>query len=211
MVRRSSSSVFVGGAYVFPGGAIDEVDTSDTARTLFGDGASAPWLSAAVRETAEEAGLVVPTGGGHIPRGLRGAELLEALAADGYLFDESRLAYFSNWVTPKGQPRRFDTRFFVTDAPKGTHAFPDAVEVTEAIWVTPHEALENRTNRHWMLVPPTIATLELLTGFDTSDEVLAYARRQTSITRIEPRIGRGDDGSPSLLMPGDPGYEEADA
>ena len=32
MVRRSKASAFVGGAYVFPGGAIDEVDHSDLAR-----------------------------------------------------------------------------------------------------------------------------------------------------------------------------------
>ncbi len=32
MVRRSSASVFVGGAYVFPGGAVDGDDHSDLAR-----------------------------------------------------------------------------------------------------------------------------------------------------------------------------------
>ena len=100
MVRRASSSVFVGGAHVFPGGALDVVDRSETARKLFGDGPLSPWLSAAVRETAEEAGLVVPTGEIEAPRKTRGMDLLRALDEAGYVFDPSRFAYLSNWVTP---------------------------------------------------------------------------------------------------------------
>lgn len=209
MVRRASSSVFVGGAHVFPGGALDAVDRSETARKLFGDGPLSPWLSAAVRETAEEAGLIVPTGRIEAPRKTRGMDLLRALDEAGYVFDPSRFAYLSNWVTPKGQPRRFDTRFFVTDAPEKTQASPDATEVTETVWVTPSAALDHWSRGEWMLVQPTLSTLRTLAEFDETEAVLSFAHSQTFIPRIEPRVIRRD-GTLRILMPGDAGYEEAD-
>jgi len=210
MVRRAVSSAFVGGAYVFPGGAVDAADRSDTARRIFGDGAISPWLSAGVRETAEEAGVIIPAGPRQptVPKGVKGSRLLGVLDDDGYVFDARRFAYLWNWVTPKGEPRRFDTRFFVTDAPAGLEAAPDAAEVTEAVWVTPHDALTYSRERGWTLVPPTVATLELLAGYEDPEAVLAFAERQAVVPRIEPRIVVSE-GFLRLLMPGDSGYEEA--
>jgi len=209
MVRRAASSVFVGGAHVFPGGALDAVDRSETARKLFGDGPLSPWLSAGVRETAEEADLIVPTGQIDTPRRTHGMELLRVLDEAGYVFDSSRFAYLSNWVTPKGQSRRFDTKFFVTDASEQTRASPDAAEVTETVWVTPRAALDHWSRGEWMLVRPTLATLKTLAKFDETDEVLSFAHSQTSIPRIEPRVVE-QGGTLKILMPGDDGYDEAD-
>ena len=210
MVRRATSSAFVGGAHVFPGGAVDAADRSDVARRIFGDDETSPWLSAAVRETAEEAGVIIPAGPGQpaVPKGVKGSRLLGILDDDGYVFDAKRFAYLSNWLTPKGQPRRFNTRFFVTDAPAGLEAAPDAAEVTEAIWVTPHDALAYRRERKWTLVPPTVATLKLLGAYEDPREVLAFAEGQAFVPRIEPRIVI-HEGSLRILMPGDSGYEEA--
>ncbi|MDQ1403681.1 MAG: hypothetical protein QOG03_1997 [Actinomycetota bacterium] len=72
MLRRNLNSDFVGGAYVFPGGAVDEADrhadleavcegrSDDQASTLLGvaSGGLAYWV-AAVRESFEEAGVLV--------------------------------------------------------------------------------------------------------------------------------------------------------
>lgn len=74
MLRRSLSSEFVGGAYVFPGGAVDPVDgdpelfgrcfgrTDAEASALLGleSGGLAYWVSA-IRECFEEAGVLVAT------------------------------------------------------------------------------------------------------------------------------------------------------
>jgi 8-oxo-dGTP pyrophosphatase MutT (NUDIX family) len=52
LVQRNPASRFMGGAWVFPGGSVDEVD---------GDGAQDAALRAAgVREVAEEAGIAIP-------------------------------------------------------------------------------------------------------------------------------------------------------
>lgn len=86
LVRRAASLSFHGGAWVFPGGRIDEVD-----RQAAGAGADIREAArrAAVREAREEAGLVI--------------------TADA-------LVPLSRWITPEGMPRRFDTWFFAAPA-----------------------------------------------------------------------------------------------
>ena len=48
-----------------------------------------------------------------------------AVTSAGFRLDASGLAYLSNWVTPPGPPRRFDTRFFVVAVPADAAASPD--------------------------------------------------------------------------------------
>jgi 8-oxo-dGTP pyrophosphatase MutT (NUDIX family) len=74
MLRRNLNSDFVGGAYVFPGGAVDEADrhadlervstgrSDDQASNLLGieQGGLAFWV-AAIRESFEEAGVLLAT------------------------------------------------------------------------------------------------------------------------------------------------------
>jgi 8-oxo-dGTP pyrophosphatase MutT (NUDIX family) len=74
MLRRNLNSDFVGGAYVFPGGAVDDADrhadlervcrgrSDDQASSLLGvdSGGLAYWV-AAIRESFEEAGVLLAT------------------------------------------------------------------------------------------------------------------------------------------------------
>jgi 8-oxo-dGTP pyrophosphatase MutT (NUDIX family) len=212
MVRRASASEFGGGAYVFPGGAIDEEDRSDLAgRAVAGvdDPEMLPWVAAAVRETAEESGVLLlssPRVGSDLI-GLHGVDLYRAVVEAGTTFDGRGLAYLSNWVTPESEPRRFDTRFFLAEVPAGTDADPDEHEVTDAVWILPHEALERAKQRDWFMLPPTILTLRTLDRFDTPQQAVEFARTQAHVPRIEPKIVVGDDGGIRLLMPGQAGYE----
>jgi 8-oxo-dGTP pyrophosphatase MutT (NUDIX family) len=212
MVRRASASEFVGGAYVFPGGALDEEDGSDLAgRAVAGvdDAEMLPWVAAAVRETAEESGVLLlssPQGDADLV-GLHGMDLFRAVVEAGTTFDGGGLAYLSNWVTPVSEPRRFDTRFFLAEVPAGTEARPDEHEITDAVWIRPHQALKRARQREWFMLPPTILTLRTLDRFDTPEEAVEFARAQTQVPRIEPMIVVGDDGQIRLLMPGQGGYD----
>jgi 8-oxo-dGTP pyrophosphatase MutT (NUDIX family) len=212
MVERARGSAFVGGAFVFPGGAVDDVDRGPVAAELFGVSEMAPYWSAAVRETFEEAGVVIP--GASVEQtpapGLHGEAYLQALRDAGYWFDPAELPWLSNWVTPRGQPRRFDTRFFVAAVHEETEARPDLTEVVDALWVAPSQALENHRERRWRLPPPTLETLQLLGRFEEPTEVVALARSQVEVPKIAPRMRFGDDGTVTILMPGDPGYDEVE-
>lgn len=108
MGQRAKGHVFMPDKWVFPGGRVDPGDarapaaaelTPETDALLrLGGAVRRPpraFAQAAVRETREEAGLIV---GG----------------ADGP--DLSQLAFICRAVTPPYRPRRFDARFFLADA-----------------------------------------------------------------------------------------------
>jgi 8-oxo-dGTP pyrophosphatase MutT (NUDIX family) len=121
MGQRGSSAAFMPGKFVFPGGAVDPVD-ADVPVTL--DQVNASGLShestrsptalaaAAIRELWEETGHIL----GHrahwpnAPKGWRG------FAASGHQPNGQALQFFFRAITPPGRPRRFDARFFLTDA-----------------------------------------------------------------------------------------------
>lgn len=205
MVRRAGSAAFVGGAYVFPGGAVEEIDRSDLARRAVSgvpDPEMFPWVAAALREAAEEAGVLITTQPVAGLEGLHGPDLYQALAERSAAFDGARLAYLSNWVTPEGPPRRFDTRFFVAVVDPGTQLRADGDEVTRAVWVAPQLALERADSGEWLMIPPTLETLRVLGRFGDPAEAVAFAAAQDSVPRFEPQLVTRPDGSVAVLMPG---------
>jgi len=210
MVRRDHKAVFMSGSYVFPGGAVDDTDDSPLARTAVtwsGAADEFPWRAAALRELFEEAGVLVGPQT-EIDQRLEGAEFYEALVAAGERLDADALEYVGNWVTPPGPPRRFDARFFLV-AGSGDPVTDDR-EVFDAVWVRPIDALEAADRGEMQLEFPTRKTLEMFSDVATTAELMAVAA-SIEVKRIGPRIGRAEDGSIVLLVPGDDGYDEAPA
>jgi 8-oxo-dGTP pyrophosphatase MutT (NUDIX family) len=211
MVRRVISAAFMGDAYVFPGGALDDCDRGPLAAAVVrwaGDPAELPWRAAALRELAEEAGVFLTDPPGARAAG-QGEDLYRGLAATGAVLDADRLAYFSNWVTPRGAPRRFDARFYAVEVPVGLEAGADRTEVTEAWWVSPADALQRADEGRWRVEFPTRRHLEALASHATPAEVVAAAPGPGRVVRVEPRLSIGGDGTWRVMLPGDAGYEEA--
>jgi 8-oxo-dGTP pyrophosphatase MutT (NUDIX family) len=210
MVRRNRKSAFMGGAHVFPGGALEPGDDAEDARQVVawnGPPEEYRWRAAALRELAEEAGVLLCI---DPPKyeGQQGADLYRLLRTAGAVLDAGRLEYLSNWVTPVGPPRRFDTRFFVTTVDAGTAIASDRREVFDAVWVDPAAALAQADAGNWRIELPTRAHLELLTGFELADEVVAHAGAAKPYP-IEPRVAIDDQGALKVLLPGEPGFEAA--
>lgn len=174
MLRRNSKLAFYGGAWVFPGGRIDE---TDRAAAVDGDALSAARL-AAVRETREEAGLLV--------------------APDD-------LVYFAQWLTPPGRPRRFDTWYFAVLAPPGS-VIIDRGEVHDHRWMRPQEALDARDLGEIELPPPTFVTLWQLAEFPSARAAYAALSDQ-EVVRYVPRPIPVDGGT-VFLYAEDAGYED---
>jgi 8-oxo-dGTP pyrophosphatase MutT (NUDIX family) len=196
-VRRGDAAPFMGNARVFPGGVVRE-----------GAEEERPWRAAALRELAEEAGVFLTDPPGTVAAGSDTA-LYGNLAAAGGRFDAGALVYLSNWVTPRGLSRRFDTRFYVASVTAQTRAAADGIEVFEAEWLPPAEVLARADAGEWHLEMPTRAHVELLAGFHDCADLLNYAARQRPVRCIRPRILVADDGSWRVVMPDEPGYEEA--
>lgn len=210
LVRRDHKAVFMGGARVFPGGAIDEVDRSDLARAAVawsGPADEFGWRAAALRELFEEAGILIGSDE-EIDQSLAGADFYSAVAATGHQLEADALTYFANWVTPVGPRRRFDARFYLARA--DGEVITDNKEVFDAAWASPAEALAVADRGEWQLEFPTRATLKMLVGYPNATELVA-GYSASEVTRMEPRIGRGVGDMPRVLLPGDPGYESAPA
>ena len=209
MVRRAREASFMGGARVFPGGALEECDHGDLARRAVrwsGPDEELPWRAAALRELSEEADVTLTDPPISVTG--EGEDVYRAVVDAGASLDADRLSYIANWVTPRGPSRRFDARFYLTDVPADWKAAPDEREVFDHEWVTAHAALEHHENGNWLVELPTRVQLEALARHDTVEGAIeALARRPDEVERIEPRLARDADGSPRVVLPGEPEYE----
>lgn len=233
LVKRHGRSGFMAGAHVFPGGRVDDDDRSwsdqlsaDARAHAVGlvdgiddDDVCVGYCVAAVRETAEECGLLLAKdGAGATPAGdvaeavfealQGGASFHEQLRERGLVPDLLGLSAFAWWVTPEAEPKRYDTRFFLARAPADQMASIDAHEVTEGDWMAPDDALRRYQAGEIHLAPPTLATLEDLSGAADLDAAIARAKRP--LRPVMPVLHHQDDGM-VLSLPGDPLHPEDEA
>ena len=203
MVRRSRSATFMGNARVFPGGVVEPADDSETARAVVrwsGPEEEFAWRAAALRELAEEAGIVVgQPGSSAVGPDDPAPVVYEQARRAGIVFDADRLVYLANWVTPAGLPRRYDTRFYVTIVGGETVPVADDREVFDPVWVAPAEAIARGDAGEWDVEFPTRVVLWMIDGCDGPDAVVAAATSARRIERIEPVLDMGDNGARVLL------------
>ena len=235
MMQRNLQSVFVPGMYVFPGGALDAADgapelnalcsgmaDSQASNTLgIPTGGLAYW-TAAIRESFEEAGLLIgydETAGlvaldtpdlaeryrqhrHALNQGTRG--LLEILRAERLTLAVDQLVYFSHWITPVSAPRRYDTRFFVAAAPPAQSPLHDNHETISHVWVRPATALDRHRKNDFKMRFPTTRTLEEFAAYDSVGALMAAMRAKRNIPAILPHISRAG----GRVLPGEPGYTD---
>lgn len=150
MGMRGAGAAFMPSKYVFPGGAVDpedagtdlagEIDPETLRRLLVeprveSDTMPHQILAAALRELAEETGLLI---------GQPGASSMIGYAEAGLMPDAAALHFVFRAITPPGRPRRFDARFFLADAAH-LHGDPDDFsracdELSHLHWVPMAEA-----------------------------------------------------------------------
>ena len=86
-----------------------------------------------------------------------------------------RIHFYNRFVTPLGRPRRFDTRFFIAEAPAGQTGQHDDKETVESIWISPREALERNAAKEFDLMNVTRRQLEVLAEFGSKRALLEMA------------------------------------
>ena len=133
---------------------------------------------------------------------------LDACRAEGLLLAVDRVHYFSHWITPEPAPKRYDTRFFVTALPPDQVAVHDDYETVDTVWVRPVEALARARAGEFDLIFPTMKNLEAISRFTTSAELLGAAASVERVPTVLPRVVADATGF-RILLPGDPGYDEA--
>jgi 8-oxo-dGTP pyrophosphatase MutT (NUDIX family) len=218
--RRPRTMGFAGGLWVFPGGRVDAADGDPAVDAIWAGPPPAAWaermgvtvaharglVMAACRETFEEAGvLLVDRPPDPLAREAGRRELLDGkrgfaamLARMGVRLDTARLRYWAWWLTPEGELRRYDTRFFVAALPSDTAATAEGLaEVEQERWLAPGMAAGDLS---MPMLPPTRFTLRDLAGFRTVQELLE-AGRHRPVEQVLPRL-EGHE----LVMPWDERY-----
>src|SRR5437762_5900896 len=116
------------------------------------------------------------------------------------------LTPFAHWVTPPGDTRRFDTRFFAARMPARQSPVHDETEATHGAWMTPREALASARRGDVILPPPTWVTLRELEPFPDVTDALAWASARP-VGRRAPKVLE-QNGARILVLPGDPLHPE---
>jgi len=233
--RRVAGMAFAGGMTVFPGGGVDATDVPDPDAWQGPDPAwwaqrlrcppelAGALVQAAVRETFEECGVLLAgarssQSGSNGPAAgavataradlvARRCTLGQLLAGADLLLRADLLRPWARWITPEGQPRRYDTAFFVALLPTGQQADAHTTEAVEATWWHPEAALEQWERGELQLMAPTIWNLRELAAQPDSAAVLAAAERR-DVHPVTPRVIRRD-GRRVVVLPGEPDVEFA--
>lgn len=230
MLRRTGRATFGAGMYVFPGGRVDDVDgaaaiepfcrglddANASAQLRLEVGGLAYWV-AAIRECFEEAGILLATKRDGSELVLNdddrhavhdGTLSMAALCQrDDLVLELSTTQYVDHWITPMGENRRFDTRFFVTEAPAGQEGLHDDKETVDSLWVNPADALAMMAAGELQMMPPTIATLTWLDQHASASAAVAAGAELTDISPVLPKLKRDENGKfIGISRPGDDDY-----
>lgn len=208
MVERAQGMAFAAGALVFPGGRVDEEDRLFASRL----GIDAH-LVAAIRETLEETSIPV----GLVPMpDHKNAQLMqdqliadrsfaETLAQASCTIDATQLTPFARWVPKFHAVRRFDTLFFIANAPDAD--WPPRVvegECANAFWLSAQAVLDREQRDEARLIFPTRRTLERLAQHSTFEGILSDARAHP-IEPISPWVEERD-GEQLITIPAHLGF-----
>ncbi len=226
MVVRHQQIDSFSGALVFPGGKLEDADGDARLRLRCGGAdkigdEELKFRIAGVREAFEECGVLLAR-----QRGQRGviaaADLLaieqrwraklakdEASIVDLVESEDLELATdlmvpFAHWITPTFVSKRFDTWFFLAEAPEDQIALHDGSESVDSVWIGAQPAIDEATAGRRTLVHATTKNLELLAEGKTVPGALAAASARKIVT-VQPWL-ESRDGKRFLHIPPDAGY-----
>jgi len=221
MLKRTSKASFASGMFVFPGGRVDSDDHlhkydeyrcgPSGAQTQQVNALGYEWRGfwiAAIRETFEEAGLLLAYKNGELvsfaddsvhehydayraPLHRGEISLLDICKREELELAVDRVHFYNRFVTPLGRPRRFDTRFFIASAPENQRGKHDEKETVDSIWVTPQEALARNDAGEFDLMNVTRMQLQWLGEHAHKQALLDMAARRTEFSTRRPVLPPG--------------------
>ena len=215
MAKRHENARFMSDHHVFPGGSIDNQDSTKESRTrLVGidenvvhnlkevsDDPSNLWIIA-TRELFEETGILIATNKsgnslGKIenkPRKLKKYQnklqnnritMTDFLIKEKLYYSASDLKYFGRFITPELSPIRFDTQFFLCKFPLKQNINLFYDELTESLWGSPKQLIKNFKKKQIKLIFPQYSTLKRLKQFKTIQELFENSKNVSTHNRLK--------------------------
>ena len=225
VVRHHAIDAF-SGALVFPGGKLEEADGDPQlkARCAGADKISAGELKfriAGVREAFEECGILLARKRGQrnliaaadlkaIEEKWRAkltkdeASIVDLVEAEDLEIATDLMTPFAHWITPIFAPKRFDTWFYLAEAPEDQLALHDGSESVDSVWIGAQDAIDEATAGKRTLVHATTKNLELLAEGGTVTGALSQASERKIVT-VQPWVEQRD-GKRFLHIPEGAGY-----
>ncbi|MDE0408239.1 MAG: NUDIX domain-containing protein [Alphaproteobacteria bacterium] len=232
MVVRHHRIDFATGALVFPGGKVEDADRDPRLRSrcrgaeALSDAALAI-RTACVREAFEEAGvLLARERGGEAFVGpdrlatLRDrwrlaleqdhAAMAEMAEAEDLEFATDALTRFAHWVTPEHMPKRFDTHFYLAEAPAAQMraAAHDGRESVDSVWISWEALRQGQADGRYTVLFPTRLNMEKLARSRT----VAEARGAAAAAAVVPVLPEVEfvEGGRIMRIPAEAGYGRAE-
>lgn len=231
MVQRHHQVDFASSALVFPGGKVDPSDRDPALRARCAgvgalDDEALAYRVAAVRETFEEAGVLVARARGEqgLVPAARAAEIearwrgplnekrvrfSEIAAAEDLELAIDALVLFAHWITPEFMPKRFDTHFYLVAVPHDQAAGHDGEESVDSLWIPPTRALAEGAAGRLSIIFPTRMQLEKLARATSVADALARARG-ARVVPVLPTVGKNASG-PVIRIPAEADYDLTEA
>jgi 8-oxo-dGTP pyrophosphatase MutT (NUDIX family) len=225
VVRHHAIDAF-SGALVFPGGKLEEADGDPRLKARCGgaDKISAGELKfriAGVREAFEECGILLARKRGQrnliAAADLKGIEerwrakltkdvasIVDLVEAEDLEIATDLMTPFAHWITPIFAPKRFDTWFYLAEAPEDQLALHDGSESVDSVWIGAQAAIDEAAAGKRTLVHATTKNLELLAEGGTVTGALSQASERKIVT-VQPWVEMRD-GKRFLHLPPDAGY-----
>ena len=225
VVRHHAIDAF-SGALVFPGGKLEEADGDPQlrARCAGADKISAGELKfriAGVREAFEECGILLARKRGQrnliAAADLKGIEekwrakltkdeasIVDLVEAEDLEIATDLMTPFAHWITPIFAPKRFDTWFYLAEAPEDQLALHDGSESVDSVCIGAQAAIDEATAGKRTLVHATTKNLELLAEGGTVTGALSQASERKIVT-VQPWVEQRD-GKRFLHIPEGAGY-----
>ena len=165
------------------------------------------WV-AGIRESFEEAGLLLAydDAGNYLafdsqekaerfaaqrePMHRAELSLHELCEAEKLTLAVDRIHYYNRVVTPRGRPRRFDTRFFIAEAPVGQVGLHDDTETVDSVWISPQEALQKHDAGEFGLMRITQMQLTELSAHASMEALLEMAAMRQEFPVSRPKLPR---------------------
>ncbi len=213
LMERHSKSPFMGGAYVFPGGKVEDSD-QDLAVKLKKESRDSPiadgYRVAASRECFEEAGVLLTEEKPKDWQAWRQEVQSDArtfaarILAEKIPLNLESIFLWAHWITPSFEGRRYDTKFFITEVAPEEQASIDLIEATKSTWLSPSAAAQANQAGDILLMPPTVHLLDELRQYPLRAEVFEAARTR-AVAPILPRINKIGERM-AIILPWDPLY-----
>tara|TARA_R110002111_G_scaffold123405_3_gene187446 strand:- start:433 stop:1161 length:729 start_codon:yes stop_codon:yes gene_type:complete len=173
LMLKKTANISFGGMWVFPGGRVDDEDHRGAQDSL--EAAK----NAAVRETAEEAGL--------------------KLSSDEFV-------WFAHWTPPASTPKRYATWFFLAPLDDDDEIQVDGGEILKYQWIRPADAHTKHAAGEIDLAPPTWITLYQLAQYERMNELMSFLRDEPA-KYYETKILKNGAGERVVIWSGDSAYE----